>query len=179
MTPIFATTIPAKAMRASVPSNWRVTFFGCMMAKHAFAKPATTIPEQIEILRSRGMRIDDESHAQLLLQHVSYYRLAAYWRPFELDSTSHLFRQGTSLEDVVALYTFDRDLRLLLLDAIECIEVSLRSTWAHTLALEAGAHGHLDVTLAKSEIRWRQFLGSLMHELSRSKETFVQHLHRA
>jgi abortive infection bacteriophage resistance protein len=148
------------------------------MPKQAFAKLATTVEDQLKILRSRGMQIDDESVAIEFLQHVSYYRLAAYWRPLELDSTSHVFQQGSTFEDVAELYTFDRELRLLLLDAIEHIEVSFRCNWAHNLALEAGPHAHLDQSMVKNETRWRQFLGALLYDLSRSREVFIQHLQK-
>jgi abortive infection bacteriophage resistance protein len=148
------------------------------MPKQAFAKLATTVEDQLEILRSRGMQIDDESVAIEFLQHVSYYRLAAYGQPLELDSTSHVFQQGSTFEDVAELYTFDRELRLLLLDAIEHIEVSFRCNWAHNLALEAGPHAHLDQSMVKNETRWRQFLGALLYDLSRSREVFIQHLQK-
>jgi abortive infection bacteriophage resistance protein len=148
------------------------------MPKQAFAKLATTVEDQLEILRSRGMQIDDESVAIEFLQHVSYYRLAAYWRPLELDSMSHVFQPGSTFEDVAELYTFDRELRLLLLDAIEHIEVSFRCNWAHNLALEAGPHAHLDQSMVKNETRWRQFLGALLYDLSRSREVFIQHLQK-
>lgn len=148
------------------------------MPKQAFAKLATTVEDQLKILRSRGMQIDDESVAIEFLQHVSYYRLAAYWRPLELDSTSHVFQPGSTFEDVAELYTFDRELRLLLLDAIEHIEVSFRCTWAHNLASEAGPHAHLDQSMVKNETRWRQFLGALLYDLSRSREVFIQHLQK-
>ncbi|XXG32323.1 MAG: Abi family protein [Ferrovum myxofaciens] len=58
---------------------------------------------------------------------MNYYRLRAYWLPFEttLPGGEHQFRTGTTFSDVIGIYQFDRALRLLLLDAIERIEISL------------------------------------------------------
>lgn len=47
------------------------------------SKTATTIQEQIETLRERGMSIDDEGKAIENLSDIGYYRLGFYWFPFE------------------------------------------------------------------------------------------------
>ena len=43
------------------------------------------------------------------------------------DKALHLFKPNSKFEDVIALYNFDRELRILLFDAIEKIEISLRT----------------------------------------------------
>ena len=97
-----------------------------------FTKPATSITDQLALLRRRGMVIDDEASARHYLQHISYYRLRAYWLTYETPAAAgdHAFRPGTRFEDVLALYVFDRQLRLLVMDAIERVEVALRAGWA-------------------------------------------------
>src|SRR5690554_5245430 len=91
-----------------------------------FTKPASTWDEQIELLRSRGLEIPDLEQARHYLSHINYYRLTGYWLPFEADHSIHRFKARASFDDVLNLYIFDREFRLLLLDAIERIEVSLR-----------------------------------------------------
>jgi len=76
------------------------------MTKRPYLKPATTYAEQIRKLRERGMLIADEDVAKIYLQHINYYRLGAYWLPFESDHTGHRFREGVKFEDVVNLYNF-------------------------------------------------------------------------
>ncbi|TDT40206.1 Abi-like protein [Halospina denitrificans] len=78
-----------------------------------FDKPPKTYDEQIEILRRRGMIIPNPDRACHYLQHMNYYRLTAYWLPFEADHASHRFQPGTRFEDALNLYIFDRELRLL------------------------------------------------------------------
>ena len=74
-----------------------------------FTKPATSITDQLALLRRRGMVIDDEASARHYLQHISYYRLRAYWLTYEAPAAAgdHAFRPGTQFEDVLALYVFD------------------------------------------------------------------------
>ena len=86
-------------------------FFGGMVMR--FTKPPMTYQEQIELLVSRGMLIDNYSRARHYLSHLNYYRLAAYWLPFEQDHATHNFKPGTTFDKVIEHYIFDRELRLL------------------------------------------------------------------
>jgi len=106
-----------------------------------FNKPSKSISDQIALLRERGMVIDNVQQATWALSHISYYRLRAYWLYYEADPESgkHIFKDGTTLEAVLALYEFDRHLRLLLMDALERIEVAARGAWAHQMAMVYGA----------------------------------------
>lgn len=144
--------------------------------KRPFAKPATTHAQQVVLLQQRGMVIDDPVEAEFYLQHLNYYRLGAYWLPFEADHATHTFRPGTRFTDVLNLYVFDRELRLLVLDAIERVEVSVRSQWAHQLAHRHGPHAHLDAALAAHAQHWRTNLDKLTIEVDRSDEAFIRHL---
>jgi abortive infection bacteriophage resistance protein len=144
--------------------------------KRSFEKKATTHDEQVELLQERGLIVEDVEQARFYLQHINYYRLGAYWLPFEEDHTRHIFKSGTHFEDVLNLYQFDREFRLLLLDAIECLEVSVRSTWAYTLAHHHGSHAHLDQSLAINVSYWQSNIARLEKEVDRSKdELFIRH----
>lgn len=146
--------------------------------KRVYAKKPYTVEQQIELLRRRGMVIADESAARHCLSNVSYYRLRAYWLPFEEPAESpgdHRFRQGTSFNDVRELYNLDRHLRLLVLDAIERFEVALRAGWAHALSLHAGAHAHLEPRLFRKEQVFLRMVKELTEEFGKSEETFARH----
>src|SRR5690554_1971803 len=166
-------TIPAKAMLLGVPSNRRVTcLWGIEMD---FTKPARTWEQQLELLQDRGLMIPDADRARHYLAHINYYRLTGYWLPFEEDHASHKFRPGVSFDDVLNLYIFDREFRLLLLDAIERIEVSLRAQWAYHMAHQHGPHSYLDAGLTTDVRLHSRHLGKLLEEVSRSDEIFIQH----
>lgn len=144
--------------------------------KRPFDKPPTTYPQQIALLKQRGMHIEDDAEALFYLEHLNYYRLTAYWLPFEADHATHQFKAGTSFASVLELYRFDRELRLLLLDAIERVEVSVRAHWAYALAHHHGAHAHLDDTLAVNRSNWQKNTADLEKEVRRADERFILHM---
>ena len=99
-----------------------------------------SVDEQLDILRSRGMSIADAGRATRDLENIGYYRLAAYWYPLRddlrIDSSgvvvrSENFLLGASFEQARALWSFDHALRLLILEAMEYIEVALRVRVSH------------------------------------------------
>ena len=121
------------------------------------------------------MLIPDRDRARHYLTHLNYYRLGAYWLPFESDHASHTFPPGTRFDDVVSLYVFDRELRLLVMDAVERLEVSVRTQWAYRLAHAHGPHAYLLPAIFKNDGIHQRCLTILKEELKRSHETFVEH----
>ncbi len=92
-----------------------------------YAKPPLTLEQQAELLLSRGMRGDRATMIDRLAV-VNYYRLSGYWHPFR-NSGDDTFRPNTTFTNVWQRYAFDRRLRLLVIDAIERIEVAVRRDW--------------------------------------------------
>lgn len=90
-------------------------------------KKATTVNEQIEILKSRNMLMDlGEEKAKEILLDIGYYRLGFYWNPFEIDD-DHNFKKGTKFSDVVKLYYLDTDLKHILSKALNRIEINFKT----------------------------------------------------
>ena len=145
------------------------------MNPRPYTKQSTTYARQVEILRERGMTVEDPAQAEFYLSHLNYYRLGAYWLPMEAHHATHTFKPGSSFSSVLNLYVFDRELRLLLMDALERFEVSIRTQWAYQMGHRHGAHSHLDPSLAHRRDRWQQNLESLQKEVDRSDETFITH----
>lgn len=144
-----------------------------------FPKKALTLREQVELLRRRGMSITDDAKAEHYLGFINYYRLAAYWLPFEAAHATHTFRPGTTFDLVLDHYVFDRNLRVLLIDAIERVEVAVRTQFAYQLAHAYGPHALLEAGLFQAKAQRWSYRGNrqaLEQEVRDSKETFVQHL---
>lgn len=141
-----------------------------------YAKPPLSIDQQLDQLVGRGLQIPDRASAAHYLRHLNYYRLCAYWLPLEEDHNTHRFKSGASFETVLNHYLFDRELRLLLLDTIERIEISVRTQWAHHFSLQYGAHAHLDASLFKPHWDHAGNLQRLQQSVAHSKETFIKHL---
>jgi len=144
--------------------------------KQSFIKPFLTIEQQINQLKSRGMNFHDEEKAKYYLENLNYYRLGGYWLIFEENHESHEFKDNTYFEEILNLYIFDRELRLLLLDAIERIEVSIRSKLAYHLAESFGSHAHLKPEIFASPLNYARTLTKLKSELDRNRsEIFIKH----
>lgn len=144
-----------------------------------YPKPALAVADQIALLEGRGMVVGDRARAAFYLGEINYYRLRGYWLRREADRTTHQFAPGTTFEGVLADYVFDRELRLLVLDAIERIEVSVRTRWAHVLGRLHGPHAHLDSTLFRGRSQtWNhpEAVASVIRVVEQSREVFVQHL---
>jgi len=148
-----------------------------------YDKPALTVAAQAERLAQRGLQFDDDARVRHYLTHIGYYRLSAYWLPFELPSTdgqsrNHRFRPGTTFDQVLSLYTFDRQLRLLVMEAMERIETAVRSHWSNALATRYGPHAHMNANLFKSPWQHAVDIARISSELQSSNETFVAHYRR-
>jgi abortive infection bacteriophage resistance protein len=143
-----------------------------------YSKPPITGEDQIKLLDSRGMAFSDHTRAVRYFSNINYYRLRAYWVPFEDTSTTaedHHFKSGTTFDAVLTLYIFDRKLRLLIWEAIERIEVSIRTHFVDVLALKYGSHAHMHSDIFYNPELYQEILGKLTEEITRSKETFIEH----
>ena len=120
--------------------------------------------------------VNDCQEAGHYLSHLNYYRLSAYLLPFERDHATHQLTPGTTFDQVLNLYVFDRELRLLVLDAIERVEVSIRTRLAYTIAHQHGPHAHLDESLFKAKWNHAWNVRNLKKEAAQSREVFIRHL---
>ena len=68
------------------------------------------------------------------------------------------FKPGTTLEQILRLYAFDRDLRLLTTDAVERLEIAARSRIVNESCLALGAHWFLDAGHFQPRFNHRDFL---------------------
>ena len=126
------------------------------------------------------MLVRNTSEAETWLETVGYYRLSAYWLPFELppppgQTRSKRFAEGTSFDQVIERYVFDRKLRLLLLEAIERVEIHVRSRWTYHLAHAHGAHAHLRASAFRGARVHTELLAKLARSAEKSDETFIAH----
>ena len=112
-----------------------------------YTKQAITIDQQLSLLKNRGLIIDNESEAEDILYRVSYFRLADYWRPMEIDHTTRQFRNGSRFSNVIMHYQFDTELKALLFRAIQEIEIAMRTRIIHHFSLLHGAFWFMDANL--------------------------------
>lgn len=99
-----------------------------------YSKPYLSVDDQINLLESRKLNISDRKQVSHYLSKVGYYRLSGYSYVFknikvEPDLSYKIlddFKDNVNFKDILKLYIFDKKLKLLLLDAIERIEIAIR-----------------------------------------------------
>ena len=147
-------------------------------------KPAYTIANQIALLKQRGMLFRNEAYLPHYLENISYYRLKGYWWDMQDDYTLHTLRPNTYFEDIIDRYNFDRQLRLILFDAIERIEIALRTKMIYHLSIKYGGLWYLDPSLFENttitlfdgtvQSMHQNTLNELQKEFGRSQEIFIK-----
>lgn len=143
-----------------------------------FTKPALSLDQQVELLVSRGME-GDRKHIRRRLASVNYYRLSAYWHTFRA-ANDHL-RPGTHFETVWERYVFDRELRLLVMDALERIEVAVRARLAYEHATRGDPFSYESDPASlfpHNSVKRADFFKRLRDDLDRSHEPFVEHFRK-
>jgi abortive infection bacteriophage resistance protein len=141
-----------------------------------FTKPPLTIQQQINKLKNRGLSFGNEPKAAHYLSNISYYRLRAYTYPFQ-DNTSpeHPFNREVSFEEIINLYVFDRRLRILIFNALEKIEIALRTKIIYEYSNAFGSHWFEDENMYWNLAQFDTDMETLDIEIDRSKETFIEH----
>lgn len=141
--------------------------------KLKYEKPPKTITEQIELLKSRGLIIDNEEIMKYFLTNVSYYHWSIYFKHFQKDD---VFYNGTNFEDILKIYVFDNKLRLLLLGLLERVEKSFKCRMAYELSIGTNnSHCYLDVDLFLDQGAYEEVLKTITDEVEKSREISIDH----
>lgn len=148
-----------------------------------YDKPALTVEAQAALLLKRGL-IGEAQLIEERLRAVGYYRLSGYWYPFRKQDPkgsgiyASEFDTGSSFTDVWARYAFDRQLRVIVLDAIERIEVAVRSELATRHAARHGPFAYAEDASSFPHLLqddWNQLLSQCGLEQNKSQDQFVKH----
>jgi abortive infection bacteriophage resistance protein len=146
-------------------------------------KHPRTASEQIQLLKSRNLVIENELAAERFLLENNYYRLSGYWRKYQKapDSNDDRFIDGTTFEKIVAIYELDVLLRNLLQKGTGIFEISFRSKFAYFMAHSEpdGQLSYLQQVSYNNNISNNEKIGDLVEkikdELKRSSEKYIKH----
>lgn len=144
-----------------------------------YQHPPTTIDQQIVFLQSRGI-VGDEELMRRWLKTVGYYRLSAYWLPCELppadgETRSKQFPPDTNFADIVDIYIFDRQLRLLIMEAIDRFEIAVRARWTNLFSLAHGSHAHMNHSNFQDGFEYARMFSKISNTVEQSSEVFIEH----
>lgn len=165
-------------------------------SKVTYSKPWIDIADQLTKLTARGLVVANNAEAERFLRYANYYRFSGFCLRFQYwdkPANDRRFIPGTKFEDVVALCKFDSKLRDCISDALEMVELSLRSSIAFHFGKAFGAFGHVNpANFSKSfscptpshasrtniVIPYKEWRNMLLAETQRSRELFVRHFER-
>ena len=144
------------------------------MDRSQFSKKPLKYEEQIELLKQRGIVIENEQKAIHILQTISYYRLSGYWYPFLEDKKNHSFKPNSTFESAFKLYCFDRKLRQLVISELEKIEVSIRAKMAYIMSNAYDPFWYRNNDLFTNQKLYENSLIKISEEYKRSDEEFIK-----
>jgi abortive infection bacteriophage resistance protein len=139
-----------------------------------YNKSAKTIQQQLEILKKRGLEIDNAELACEYLKTVGYYRLSGYWWPMISNKETRTFKSRSNFSNIINIYNFDKELRMLLFRVIESIEIAFRTKLIYYTSNEVSPWWYEDPEIFKEQSSHQKLLFSIDRELKQTKENFIK-----
>lgn len=115
-------------------------------------KPFLTYEEQLSLLEKRGIKIKDRERALLKIKNINYYKIKEFAEPFKkveiIEENGIQIKKETyeciSFEGIITRFYTDKNLRIYLLDAIEKVELSIKTKLGYLLGKYYGENGYLE-----------------------------------
>ena len=139
----------------------------------SYLKPS----ELVTLLENRGLGIDDEWKAQQYLRRIGYYRMSAYFYPLlSIPKSAHQYKSGSTFRKALDMYRFDRQLRLLIFNQIEKIEIAVRTAMVGVMCRETGDPFWMTNPMYfANSIRFNSSMQKVQQEYDKSREDFIEH----
>lgn len=134
---------------------------------------ATDVESQIKLLESRGLIIKNHDKAKETLLDIGYYRLGFYL--FYFQDSDHNFEEDICIDDIVDLYYFDFDIKMLLLRYIYRIEVHFRTQLVYHVSnfYKANNAWYVDPKIVNNDIL-KEF-NNIYYILKTNNRTLIKH----
>lgn len=101
-------------------------------------KTFKNLDEQIEILRDKGLIINDVDKAKEILFRENYFFISGYRGLFMKNINDRFFIKGTTFEELYAMFVFDRNIRNIMFKNILIIENNIKSIISYQLSKKYG-----------------------------------------
>lgn len=137
-------------------------------------KEFKTIDEQLEILKSRGLIVEDEFIAKEFLLYNNYYRISGYSLTLREND---IFHESTTFKNIIDIYNFDYEFRHIVLKYIEKIEIKFKSIYAYEFTKLYGATAYLNISNFTNEEIYKKIINKsndLKNKLI-NDEKYLQH----
>ncbi|MCK4665793.1 Abi family protein [Candidatus Dependentiae bacterium] len=139
-----------------------------------YKKPPLSFTAQLNLLKTRGLKIENFNKSLNFISHVNYYRFSPYCIPFE--KSRHIFKENITFKMIINLYNFDKNLRFIIDEVLEAVEISFRTKIAYHLSHKYGAFVHENKYNFNSTFYdYEKWLEKIHDETNRAKEKFISH----
>ena len=101
-------------------------------------KQFKNLDEQVEILKQKGLVINDKRYAKKVLLRENYFFLNGYRHLFLNSEKNKTYKEGTTFEELYSLFLFDRSFRNILFKYLLVIENNLKSIFSYQLSKKYG-----------------------------------------
>ncbi len=101
-------------------------------------KQFKNLDEQIEILKYKGLVINNVDYARNILLRENYFFITGYRHLFMKSNVDKTYKDGTTFEELYSLFLFDRTLRNILFKNLLIIENNLKSVSSYQLSKRYG-----------------------------------------
>ena len=101
-------------------------------------KTFKTLDEQVDILKNKGLVIDDVERAKEILLRENYFFISGYRHLFFRSNESKKFIQNTNFRELYGLFNFDRQLRNIIFKNILIIENNIKSVISYNISRNYG-----------------------------------------
>lgn len=150
------------------------------MPKATYTKAAQTPVQILDKLINQGLLVQTQAErdtAMCYLGFVGGYRLKGYW--FHLiNHQTKQFPTGTTFQNIVDRFEFDRDLRGLTTAVIDRVEVAVRCAMSNYMSIKHSPHWFLNTSLFRPTRDWKcgQLLSKIETEVGRATaKKFIAH----
>ena len=101
-------------------------------------KQFKNLDEQIEILRYKGLEIDDEKYAKEVLLRENYFFLTGYRHMLMQEGNQKVYKKGATFEELYSIFLFDRQFRNLIFKNLLIVENNAKSIFSYQLSKKYG-----------------------------------------
>ena len=135
-------------------------------------KPFLTIDEQLDLLISRGLIVNNRENSLNILSRTNYYRFSGYSLTLRKNN---VFDENVTFDNIYELYRFDDAFRKIIFQHSQYVEIALRSYITYEFSNKYGALGYMDGNNFSNKFYHLDFLNKLQEEIEKSDDVFVAH----
>ena len=110
------------------------------MRKLGINKEFKKLDEQVEILKNKGLTVNNVEYAKEVLFRENYFFINGYRYLFMKSATNKTYIEGVTFEELYSLFLFDRSFRNILFKNILTIENNVKSIISYQLSMQYGYH---------------------------------------